>query len=73
MVNESYIESLLSKNGPLLPCPFCGNDLNYQDPQDTIYPINQERIIWNIVCVICTATKLGNSISHCIKSWNKRV
>ena len=72
MVNENYIETLIEKNGPLLYCPFCKNDLNTQDPLDTIYPMDRERIVWNIVCGFCTATKYGGSAEHCIKSWNKR-
>jgi len=72
MVNENYIETLIENVGPLLSCPFCSNDLNVQDPMDTIYPIDRERRIWNIVCGVCTATKFGGSAEHCVKSWNKR-
>lgn len=57
----------------LLHCPFCGNDLNAQDPQDTIYPIHG---MYQIVCQEnvggCSATILGDSREDCISLWNTR-
>jgi len=68
----------------LLPCPFCGHDLNTQDIMDTIYPsflhIDEdgvEHYIYNIVCQEsaggCGAIILGNSVEDCVTKWNKRV
>jgi hypothetical protein len=64
----------------LLPCPFCGNDLNNQDPIDTIYPASRKDAegnqLWQIVCQEhyggCTATILGYSKRECIQHWNTR-
>lgn len=65
----------------ILPCPFCGNDLNKQDPIDTIYPTTKpdhiSKQLWKIVCQEhyggCSATILGWSKEECIKLWNRRV
>jgi len=68
----------------LLPCPFCGHDLNTQDIMDTIYPsflhIDEdgvEHYIYNIVCQEsaggCGAIILGNSVEDCVTKWNTRV
>ena len=64
----------------LLPCPFCGHDLNTQDPSDTIYPacrnLNTGEYIYQIVCQEnaggCSATILGDSKEDCISLWNTR-
>lgn len=62
----------------LLPCPFCGHDLNTQDILDTIYPITRvgETAIYNIICQEhsggCDAGILGDSPEHCIAKWNRR-
>lgn len=49
----------------LRPCPFCGNDLNKQDPEDTIYPATKSGEILQIVCGEysggCGATILGRT------------
>jgi len=71
-------------NITLLPCPFCGHDLNTQDIEDTIYPTSSyidedgmEKYIYNIVCQVsaggCDASILGDSVEKCITKWNKRV
>ena len=68
----------------LLPCPFCGHDLNTQDIMDTIYPAfphiyedGMEKYIYNIVCQVtaggCDASILGSSAEDCVTKWNKRV
>ena len=61
----------------LKPCPFCGNDINKQDPLDTIYPMGRETNIYEIVCQQsaggCDAMILGGSIEECIKKWNRRI
>lgn len=62
----------------LLPCPFCGNDLNNQDPCDTIYPAyyNHNKYTYQIVCQEnvggCSATILGDTKEDCISLWNTR-
>lgn len=63
----------------LQSCPFCGHDMNQQyidSPEDTIYPMNRERTIWNIVCQDyaggCDAVVIGDSKEDCIEKWNKR-
>ena len=60
----------------LLPCPFCGNELQYQDLDDTVYPSNRDGTIFEIVCNEtyggCSASILGRSEIDCITKWNKR-
>jgi hypothetical protein len=67
----------------LLPCPFCGHDLNNQDIMDTIYPAfphidedGVERYVYNIVCQVtaggCDASILGSSAEDCVTKWNTR-
>lgn len=56
----------------LLPCPFCGCELNNQDPLDTIYPADRERTIWQVVCQTCSATLLGDTPIDAVNNWNKR-
>lgn len=54
-------------------CPFCGYDVNENDPMDTVYPLNREHTLWNVVCQECTATILGVTKQHAIDLWNTRV
>ena len=63
----------------LKPCPFCGNDMNVQyqvNPEDTIYPLDKEHTLWNLVCAFtnggCDASMLGSSPQICIDKWNRR-
>lgn len=56
----------------LLPCPFCGNNLNQQDWRDTVYPINQLRTMYQIVCQDCSATILADNPDHAVLLWNTR-
>ena len=72
-----HVERLSSNNDPkLLPCPFCGNDLNQQDPLDTIYPVNREGTIWNVFCTEssggCDASIMADTAEQAIKKWNSR-
>lgn len=61
----------------LKPCPFCGHNLNTQDPLDTIYPVDREKTVYQIVCNEysggCDTTILGGSIVECINKWNRRI
>ena len=71
------VERLSSNVQPkLLPCPFCDNDLNRQDPQDTIYPIDRTGTIWNVVCTEssggCDASIMADTPEQAIKKWNTR-
>lgn len=56
----------------LLPCPFCGRDLNQQDPMDTIYPADRGKTIYQVVCQDCSATVLGANVEECVENWNRR-
>lgn len=62
----------------LLPCPFCGNDLNRQDPLDTIYPaiLLAGSNVYTIVCQEaaggCEANILGETPEECVQKWNRR-
>ena len=56
----------------LKECPFCGYDLNTQDYQDTVYPSNRDRTLWQVVCQQCSATMLGESKEEAISMWNTR-
>lgn len=59
----------------ILPCPFCGKEMDSNDP-DTLYPYNREKTIWNIVCQQnyggCDAYILGDNPTNCILKWNTR-
>lgn len=59
----------------LKPCQFCGFTPHHADA-DCIYPINQKREVWNIVCYEtgggCSASILGGSPEDCIEKWNTR-
>ena len=57
----------------LLPCPFCGNNLNEQDILDTVYPANRERTLYQVVCNCCSATMLGETYDDAISKWNTRI
>lgn len=64
----------------LLPCPFCGHDMNRQlelYPEDTIYPVTKDYSVWNLVCSTldggCDAEMLGGSPEKCFEKWNRRV
>lgn len=73
-------ETMLLKN-----CPFCGNNLNKQDPLDTLYPAfrwhnpdtEQEETVWHIVCQVnaggCDCEVYGSSPQESIDNWNRRV
>lgn len=63
----------------LLPCPFCGHDMDTQlqnDPEDTIYPMTRTQDVWNIVCQEvdggCNASILGRTPEECFEKWNRR-
>lgn len=56
----------------LLPCPFCGQDLNKQDHMDTVYPAARDMTLWQVVCQTCSATMLGESKKDAIEHWNTR-
>lgn len=60
------------KETNLLPCPFCGGDLNNQDPMDTVYPSNRDKTLYQVVCNNCSATMLGESREEAITYWNTR-
>ena len=57
----------------LKDCPFCGESVDIND-DDTIYPINRERTVWQCGCnnMDCCASVLGESREHSIKLWNVR-
>lgn len=75
----------IKDNMMLKNCPFCGNDLNNQDPMDTLYPAfrwhnpetEQEETIWKIVCQQhaggCDCEVYGSSPEDCVENWNRRV
>lgn len=77
---NSIRDNMVLKN-----CPFCGHDLNTQDPMDTLYPsfvwynpeTEQEETVWNIVCHVtaggCDCEVYGDSPQQCIENWNRRV
>lgn len=53
--------------------------MNFQyqiNPEDTIYPINKEHTLWNLVCAFtnggCDVSMLGSSPQVCIDKWNRR-
>lgn len=68
----------------LKACPFCGHDLNNQDPMDTLYPANrwwnpeteEMEYSWHIVCQEnaggCSCEVYGRDPSDCIEKWNQR-
>lgn len=65
---ESFPAGLLNK------CPDCGNDLNYQDPYDTIYPTGgQMHIICQTNAGGCGKEVFGYDVQDCIDKWNKLV
>lgn len=59
----------------ILPCPFCGSEIDLEDP-DTLYPINRDRTIWNFGCSEstggCSAYVTGYNKQDAIAIWNKR-
>lgn len=64
----------------ILPCPFCGKDIDLQYkryPEDTLYPVTKDCSVWNLICSAldggCDACILGSSKSECISKWNTRV
>lgn len=71
-------------NMVLKNCPFCGHDLNSQDPKDTLYPAfwwhnpetEQEETVWHIVCQVtaggCDCEVYGSSPQESIDNWNRR-
>lgn len=65
-INGAFVKSVL------LNCPFCGYDVNKNDPLDTIYPQNREMTFWQVVCCNCSATVFGVSKKDAIKNWNMR-
>jgi Lar family restriction alleviation protein len=56
----------------LKPCPFCGRDIDDQDPMDTVYPMNREMSLWTVVCNDCNASIIGHSKVEAIEFWNTR-
>lgn len=56
----------------LLPCPFCGYDVNENDPLDTVYPADREMTLWQVVCNDCSATAYGETKEDAITRWNTR-
>lgn len=59
----------------LLPCPFCGHDLNVQDyDHDTVYPAAPG--VWSINCAEehggCSAQILASTPAQCVDKWNRR-
>jgi len=67
------------ENPDLLPCPFCGHDMNRQlawYPEDTIYPVTKDYSVWNLICSAldggCDAEILGRSREECFEKWNRR-
>ena len=65
------------ESSEILPCPFCGHDLETQDMMDTIYPVGRSDDLFQIVCQGnaggCDASMLGSSPEECVRKWNKRV
>ena len=61
-------------NDELLPCPFCGMDVDINDG-DAVYPLNRDRDIWQCGCtdLDCCASVLGDNKEHAIRLWNSRV
>ena len=57
----------------LKPCPFCGRNIDDQDPLDTVYPSDREMSLWQVVCGSCSATMLGQTKVQAIEMWNMRV
>lgn len=59
----------------LLPCPFCGNELEYDD-LDTIYPVNHQKTQWQVACHPgnggCDVSVFGVTIQDAVKRWNTR-
>lgn len=62
------------KNNILKICPKCGFDVCI-DLDDTLYPLNRERTIWNVVCNEvyggCGFEFLGVSKIDVVERWNK--
>lgn len=54
-------------------CPFCGYDINNNDPMDTVYPSNRDRTLWQVVCCTCSATVYGETKQNAIDNWNTRI
>jgi hypothetical protein len=59
----------------MLPCPFCGQQPDYNDP-DCIYPVVRDRTIWRAGCIECAggcgAEVLGDTAEHAVDKWNTR-
>lgn len=54
-------------------CPFCGHIFSEQDLEDSIYPTNRSRDLWQCGCVICTATVYGKDANDAVNMWNNRI
>lgn len=55
----------------LLPCP-CGAICTADE--DSLYPINRERTLWNLHCVdpACGWRVVSGSADECIRDWSRR-
>lgn len=60
----------------LLPCPFCGLQINDEDPRSYIH-FQQRNGLYQLCCLEeaggCTASVLGRSREEVVKRWNTRV
>lgn len=59
----------------LKPCPFCGKDMDINDP-DTLHPTNRMHTEWIICCVEhacgCGSSMHGDDKYNTILKWNQR-